>query len=162
MPDSQQNNQKDPATGTGQPRGVSIRAVVIGFLLGSGLAAIGYCFGGTCALELARSGAGVRGVVSFHGGLDASPTLERGPVLTRVLVCHGADDPHVPAEDLAALKNELREAGADWQLVEYGGAVHSFTNPDSGDDPSKGVAYNPLADARSWEHMRLFLVECFR
>jgi dienelactone hydrolase len=126
------------------------------------LAAIGYCFGGTGVLELARSGADVRGVVSFHGGLD-SPNPEDGKaVRCKVLVLHGADDPYVPAPDIAAFQEELRKAGVDWQMVMYSGAVHAFTNPSAGSDPSKGAAYNERADRRSWEAMKAFFAEILK
>ncbi len=125
------------------------------------VAAIGYCFGGTTVLELARSGAPVAGVVSFHGGL-ATPTPEDAKnIRGRVLVLHGADDPSVSAEDVAAFQAEMRQAGVDWQMVFYGGVVHSFTNPASGDDPSRGAAYNAAADRRSWEAMKQFFAELF-
>jgi dienelactone hydrolase len=108
-------------------------------------------------LEMARGGAELAGVVSFHGGLD-TPTTEARPKCP-ILVLHGADDPHVTAAHVAAFQDEMRAAGADWQLVVYGGAVHGFTNPASGDDPSRGVAYNARADRRSWEAMRAFFAE---
>jgi dienelactone hydrolase len=79
-----------------------------------------------------------------------------------VLVLSGADDPHVPASQVIAFQEEMRKARVDWQMISYGGAVHSFTNPASGSDPSKGVAYNELADKRSWEHMKLFFTEIFK
>jgi dienelactone hydrolase/peroxiredoxin len=126
------------------------------------VAAIGYCFGGTCALELARSGAELAGVVSFHGGLDRAPGLENEPIRTRVLVCHGGSDPHVPAEDVAALEKELTDAGVDWQLIAYGHAVHSFTEPASGPNTGGGAAYDPLADVRSWEDMQAFFRRILR
>ncbi|MFZ0826729.1 MAG: dienelactone hydrolase family protein [Verrucomicrobiia bacterium] len=126
------------------------------------IAAIGYCFGGTTVIELARSGADVAGIVSFHGGLD-SPTPEDGRnIKGKVLVCHGADDPYTKPEDLAAFENEMRNAKVDWQLIEYGGAVHSFTQPMAGNDNSKGAAYNEKADKRSWEAMKQFLAEIFK
>jgi dienelactone hydrolase len=125
------------------------------------LAAIGYCFGGTTALELARSGADLVGVVSFHGGL-ATPTPEDAKNFKgKVLALHGADDPFVPAAEVAGFEDEMRKAGVDWQLVKYGGAVHSFTNPDAGSDASKGAAYNPGADHRSWQAMKDFFGEVF-
>lgn len=125
------------------------------------LAAMGYCFGGTAALELARSGAEVAGVVSFHGGLD-SPSPEDGKkIKAKVLVLHGADDPHVSAADIAAFQEELRKGGVDWRMQYYGGAVHGFTNPTSGSDNTKGVAYNERADKRSWEEMKAFFAEVF-
>jgi dienelactone hydrolase len=128
---------------------------------GDRLAAIGYCFGGTTVLELARAGAPLRGVVSFHGGLDTPNPAETRNIRAKVLVLHGADDPFVPAKDVAAFEDEMRAAGVDWQLVKYAKAVHSFTNPDAGNDPGKGAAYNLDADRRSWEAMRDFLAEVF-
>jgi dienelactone hydrolase len=125
------------------------------------LAVIGYCFGGTAALELARSGAKVLGTVSFHGGLDTPVAADALKIRGKVLALHGADDPHVPPDQVAAFQQEMRLAKVDWEMVYYGGAVHSFTNPDSGNDPSKGVAYNAEADRRSWEEMKLFFGEIF-
>jgi dienelactone hydrolase len=126
------------------------------------VAAVGYCFGGTTVLELARSGANIAGVVSFHGGLD-SPRPEDGRnIKCKVLVLHGADDPYETPRDMAAFQEELRKAKVDWQLVMYGGAVHSFTQWDAGNDNSKGAAYNELADKRSWEEMRHFFEEIFK
>ncbi len=125
------------------------------------LGAIGYCFGGTCALELARSGADLDGVVSFHGGLNHQAGMQAQKLVARVLACHGADDPYVPPAEVAAFQNEMREAGADWQFISYGGAVHSFTNPKAGGDVSRGAAYNAPADVRSWEHMLRFFEETF-
>jgi dienelactone hydrolase len=123
------------------------------------IAAIGYCFGGTTALELARSGADVSGVVSFHGGLGA-PTPGK-QLKAKVLALHGADDPFVPADEVKAFEEEMRKAGADWQLVAYGNSVHSFTDWNAGSDNSKGSAYNEKADKRSWEDMRQFFAEIF-
>lgn len=125
------------------------------------IAAIGYCFGGTAVLELARSGASVKGVVSFHGGLSTS--LPAGPdaIRAKVLVLHGADDPYVPAKEVAGFEEEMRKARADWRLVAYEGTVHSFTNPAAGSDPASGARYNADADKRSWEEMRGFLAERF-
>ncbi|MEI6537818.1 MAG: dienelactone hydrolase family protein, partial [Verrucomicrobiaceae bacterium] len=121
------------------------------------LAAIGYCFGGTGVLELARSGAELKGVVSFHGGLD-SPTPEDGKkIKARVLALHRADDPFVSAKDMAAFADELKSAGVDYKLIKYPGAVHSFTQKLAGNDNSKGAAYNADADAKSWEAMKEFL-----
>ncbi|MDD5772692.1 MAG: dienelactone hydrolase family protein [bacterium] len=125
------------------------------------VAAIGYCFGGTTVLELARSGALLSGVVSFHGGLD-TPSYEAKNIKAKVLVLHGGDDPNVKPEHMASFQEEMRKSGVDWQVYIYGGAVHSFTNPDSGNDPSKGVAYNEKADKRSWEAMKLFFAEIFK
>jgi dienelactone hydrolase len=126
------------------------------------IAAIGYCFGGGVALELARSGADVAGVVSFHGNLDTPNPDDAKNIKSKVLVLHGADDPNVNAAQVANFQQEMRQAKVDWQMVYYGGAVHSFTNPASGDDPSKGVAYNAAADRRSWQAMRDFFDEIFK
>jgi dienelactone hydrolase len=126
------------------------------------IAAIGYCFGGTTVVELARSGADIAGVVSFHGGLD-SPHPEDGKnIRCKVLVLHGADDPFVPAKDLAAFEDEMRQAKVDWQLVKYGGAVHSFTEKEAGRNNLAGAAYNEKADRRSWEAMKGFFAEVFK
>ncbi len=125
------------------------------------LAAIGFCFGGTTVLELAYSGADVRGVVSFHGGLTAPKPEDMNKIKAKILVLHGAEDPHVKPEEIAAFQEAMHKAGTDWQMVYYGGAVHSFANPAAGSDKSKGVAYDSKAAARSWQHMRLFLKEIF-
>src|SRR3972149_8752700 len=113
------------------------------------MAAIGYCFGGTTILELARSGTPLAGFVSFHGGLDTPDPKDAANIKGKVLVLHGGDDPYVTAEQMAAFQDEMRKAGVDWQVVVYGGAVHSFTNPESGNDKSKGLAYDEKADKRS-------------
>jgi dienelactone hydrolase len=126
------------------------------------IAAIGYCFGGTTVLELARSGADIGGVVCFHGGLDAPNPDDGKNIKCKVLVCHGADDPFSSPQDIAALEDEMRKGGVDWQLIKYGGAVHSFTQPMAGNDNSKGAAYNEKADKRSWEAMKQFFAEIFK
>lgn len=120
------------------------------------LAAIGYCFGGTTALELARSGADVKGVVSFHGGLGSSLPAEEGKVKANILVLHGADDPFVKPEEVAGFKAEMEKAKVPMQFVAYPGAVHSFTKKAAGNDPSKGNAYNEEADKASWAEMKKF------
>jgi dienelactone hydrolase len=125
------------------------------------LAAIGYCFGGTGVLELARSGADVKGVVSFHGGLDSPTPADGKNIKAKVLVLHGADDPYVPAPDIAAFTLEMNSAKVDWQIIYYSGAVHTFTKKAAGNDNSKGSAYNALADARSWVAMQNFFTEIF-
>jgi len=125
------------------------------------LAAIGYCFGGTTVLELARSGAPLAAVVSFHGGLDSPHPEDGRNIKAALLICHGANDPYESAADMSAFQDELRKAGVDWEMVIYGNAVHSFTNPNSGNDPTKGMAYNAFADRRSWELMQDFLRERF-
>ncbi len=126
------------------------------------IAAIGYCFGGTAVLELARSGADIAGVVSFHGGLDAPDPHDGKGIKAKVLVLHGADDPSNPPERIAAFQQEMREGNVDWQMIYYGGAVHAFTQKSAGDDPSRGVAYNERADRRSWQAMRDFFAEIFK
>lgn len=127
----------------------------------SRIAAIGYCFGGTAALELARSGAPVLGVVSFHGGLSSPKPEDAARIKGRVLALHGAEDPFVPPAEVAAFQEEMGNAKVDWQLISYGGAVHSFTDKNAGRDKAKGAAYDERADRRSWRHMRGFLAELF-
>ena len=129
---------------------------------GSNLAVIGFCFGGTGALEAARAGLPVKGVVSFHGGLDVPEGRAVKPIATKVLVCHGAVDPYVPAKDVAAFHEEMKAAKADYVFIAYAGAVHAFTQKEAGNDPSKGAAYNEAAATRSWRHMQDFLGEIFR
>jgi len=126
------------------------------------LAAIGYCFGGTAVLELARDGADLRGAVSFHGGLATPRPEDAKNIKAKVLAMHGADDPFVKADEVAAFQQEMRAARVDWQFISYGNAVHSFTNPDAGTDNSKGAAYNEKADMRSWEAMKQFFAEIFK
>lgn len=125
------------------------------------IAAIGYCFGGTTALELGRSGADVKGIVSFHGGLGTPTPEDAKNIRGKVLALHGADDPNVPEEEVSAFEKEMKAGRVNWQLVKYSGAVHGFTNPANGNDPSKGVAYNAEADKRSWIAMRDFFQEIF-
>ncbi len=126
------------------------------------VAAIGYCFGGTTVLELARSGADLAGVVSFHGGLTTPNPADAKNIKSKVLVLTGADDPYAKPEQVIAFEDEMRKAGVDWYLVSYADAVHAFTNPESGTDKSKGVAYNEKADKRSWEAMKSFFSEIFK
>jgi dienelactone hydrolase len=126
------------------------------------VAAIGYCFGGTTVLELARDGAEIAGVVSFHGGLSTPTPEDAKNIKAKVLALHGADDPFVKPEEVAAFEEEMRKGGADWEVVKYGDAVHSFTNPQAGTDKSRGAAYNEKADHRSWEAMKTFFNEIFK
>lgn len=128
----------------------------------SNLAVIGFCFGGTGALEAARADLPVKGVVSFHGGLDGPEGRAVKPIAAKVLVCHGAVDPYVPAKDVAAFHEEMKVAKADYVFIAYGGAVHAFTQKEAGSDPSKGAAYHQAAATRSWRHMKDFLEEIFR
>ena len=129
---------------------------------GQPLAAIGYCFGGTVVLELARSGVPVTGVASFHGNLDTPNPGDAANIKGKVLVLHGGDDPYVPDAQVEAFQQEMRAAGVDWQFVAYGGAVHAFSDPAAGEEPAKGAAYNARADRRSWQALKLFLDEVFR
>jgi len=126
------------------------------------VAAIGFCFGGTAALELARSGAALDGVVSFHGGLDTPNPQDARQIRGKILALHGADDPFVPPDQVAAFEKEMRDAKVDWQLVKYGNAVHAFTIPSAGNDNSKGAAYNAEADRRSLQAMKDFFAEIFK
>ncbi len=127
----------------------------------SRIAAIGYCFGGMGVLELARTGADLKGIVSFHGSLY--PDVQGSSnIKTRVLVLHGGNDPFVTPEKVLRLWKELQRAGVMWEIHICGGTVHSFTNPASGNDPSVGVAYNPYADRHSWKLMEEFLKEVFK
>jgi dienelactone hydrolase len=125
------------------------------------LAAIGYCFGGTTALELARAGADLKGVVSFHGGLDTPDPADAKKIRGKILVLTGADDPYVPKEQVDAFEDEMKRAKVDYRVVSYPGAVHAFTNPAGGDDPKKGAAYNKEADEKSWEEMKTFFGKIF-
>lgn len=125
------------------------------------LACIGYCFGGTAAIELARSGAAVKGIVSFHGGLDSPTPADGKNIKCKVLALHGADDPFVPAKDMAAFEQEMKDSGVDYKLVQYPGAVHAFTQKAAGTDNSKGAAYNEAADKASWDEMKAFFSRIF-
>lgn len=126
------------------------------------IAVIGYCFGGTGALEAARVNMKVKGVVSFHGGLSRDASREIKAITPKVLVLHGADDPYVSEKDIKDFQNEMRTAKADWQMNYYADAVHAFTEKSAGNDNSKGAAYNELADKRSWEAMKLFFKEILK
>ncbi|MEA2998768.1 MAG: hypothetical protein QOK17_601 [Sphingomonadales bacterium] len=122
------------------------------------VAAIGYCFGGLCALDLARTGADLRGVASFHGLFTPPGNLEGTPIKAKVIALHGWDDPMAPPASVEALGAELSHAGADWQIHAYGGVMHGFTNP-AANDPERGLAYNASADRRSWAALEAFLAE---
>lgn len=127
---------------------------------GNKIAAIGFCFGGLCVLDLARTGADLQGVVSFHGLLGAPGNTAGNVIKAKVLVLHGNDDPLAPVEKVVAIQKELTAAQADWQLHSYGNTVHAFTNPVA-NDPAFGTVYQPNADRRSWQAMRNFLEEIF-
>jgi len=121
------------------------------------ISAIGYCFGGTTVLEMARAGLPLKGAVSFHGGLSTQNPKEASKIKAKLLVLHGAVDPFVPAEEVQGFLKEMNEAKVDYQFVIYSGAVHGFTQKGAGNDMSKGFAYNAVADARSFEDMKDFL-----
>lgn len=125
------------------------------------LGAIGFCFGGTGVLQLAYTGADLDAAVSFHGGLVPPQAEDMERIKANILILHGAADPHVKKEAIDATLAGLDEAGADWQFVAYSGAVHAFTNPDAGDDPTTGAAYQERAAERSWAAMQRFLAEMF-
>lgn len=122
-------------------------------------AAIGYCFGGLCALDLARSGADINGVVSFHG-LLTSPSFQNEKINAKVLVLHGHEDPMVPPDQVLAFEKEMTEAKVDWQVHVYGNTKHAFANPVA-NDQNLGLVYNKLAEKRSWIAMRNFFEEMF-
>lgn len=125
------------------------------------LGAMGYCFGGTTVLELARGGADLSGVVSFHGDLSTPLPDDAKNIKGRVLVLHGADDPFVAPAQVAAFEDEMHRAHVKYELVKYPGAVHSFTNPGAGNDKSRGAAYNADADKQSFDAMKKFFADLF-
>ena len=128
------------------------------------IAAIGYCFGGGIVLNMARMGVDLKGVVSYHGSLGTENPAQPGTVKARVLVCHGAADSFVTAEQIADFKKEMEAAGVDYQFIAYKDAVHSFTNPDAdrfAREFGLGVGYNAAADQRSWADMREFFKKIF-
>ncbi|MGH7987069.1 MAG: dienelactone hydrolase family protein [Candidatus Binataceae bacterium] len=125
------------------------------------LAAIGFCMGGSFSLELARDGKPLKCVVSFHGGLGTQSPAALGQVKAKILVCTGAEDPFVPAAQVNAFMDEMKKAGADWQVISYSGTRHSFTNPDADSVGNPGLAYNKLTDHRSWKAMAAFFEEIF-
>lgn len=126
------------------------------------IAAIGYCFGGSVVLDAARSGADLDAVVSFHGALATKSPAEQGKVKARILVLTGAADPFVPPEQVTAFTQEMKAAGANFQLVSYPGVKHGFTNPDAGKAGMEALEYNAEADKNSWAAMLAFLKEVFR
>lgn len=123
-------------------------------------AAVGYCFGGMTVLELARSGVDIAGVVSIHGSLETAIKAEPGVIKAKVLVCHGALDPHVPVAQVTAFIEEMNGALADWQLAVYGGAMHGFTH-EGATATAPGVAFHAPTDARSWAALQRFFAELF-
>lgn len=129
---------------------------------GKRVAAMGYCFGGTTALEMARAGFDLVGVASFHGNLSTPNPADAKNIKGKVIAFHGADDPFIPKDQIAAFHEEMKNGGVDWQFVSFGGAVHSFTVREAGNDPKQGMAYNEAADRRSWEMLKLFFAEVFK
>lgn len=126
----------------------------------SNIAVMGYCFGGLCALDLARTGADIKGAVSFHGLFDAPDNIPTPDIKASVLCLDGHDDPMTPNEKVVALQRELTEAGVDWQLHTYGNTLHGFTNPEA-NMPEMGIKYNAVADRRSWQTLENFLADLF-
>ena len=125
------------------------------------IAAIGYCFGGTSVLELARSGAPLAGVVSFHGALQTRIPAEHNQMKAKVLVCTGADDPFIPLNQVHAFIDEVKKAGVDYQVNIYSNTKHGFTNPKAHQRGMEQVAYNKSSDERSWTAMQSFFHEIF-
>lgn len=129
------------------------------------IAAIGYCFGGGVVLQMAREGFDLAGVVSFHGGLATQNPAQPGKVKAKMLVCNGADDSFVPAEQIQTFRDEMDSAKVDYQFINYAGAVHSFTNPDAdkvGKKFNMALGYNAAADQKSWSDMKQFLETILR
>jgi dienelactone hydrolase len=129
------------------------------------MGAIGYCFGGGVVLNMARQGADLKGVVSFHGSLATSAKAEKGNVKASILACNGADDKFISAEDIKNFKAEMKAAGAEFKFVNYPGAIHSFTNPGSTEMGKKfnlPLAYNEKADKKSWADMQEFFKRVFK
>ncbi len=129
------------------------------------IAAIGYCFGGSTVLNMARQGLDLKGVVSFHGGLGTATPAKKGEVKARVLVCNGAADKFIPQSDIDAFKKEMEDAGVTYTFKSYEGALHSFTNPGADSLAKKfemAIAYNAVADSASWSDMKTFFGEIFK
>jgi dienelactone hydrolase len=124
------------------------------------IAAIGFCFGGLCVLDLARTGADIQGVVSFHGLFNAPDNLKNPRITAKVLALHGYDDPMVKPDQLIAFQDEMTRAGVDWQVHSYGNTMHAFTNPIA-NNPDFGTVYQADADRRSWLAMQNFFTEIF-
>jgi dienelactone hydrolase len=148
----------DPGLLAGRAR-AGLAELADGELAREPFAAVGFCFGGLAALTLARSGAELAAAVSIHGSLVTPRPAEPGAVKARVLACHGALDPHVPMADATGFAEEMDRAGADWQLIIYGGAMHGFTHKHAVPGAVPGVAYHRLADERSFAATRAFLAE---
>ena len=129
------------------------------------LSAIGYCFGGGVVLTMAREGADLKAVVSFHGSLSTQNPAEKGKVKAKILVCNGADDKYTPADGIKKFKNEMKSAGVDFKFVNYPGAIHGFTNPaatELGKKFNMSIAYNENADKKSWDEMQKLFKKVFK
>jgi len=126
------------------------------------IAAVGYCFGGGTVQQLAYAGVGLKGVVSFHGSLQEPPADVTKKTDTKLLICHGGDDPFAPPDKFEAYLKAMAASGLDYEINIYGGAKHSFTNPDAAKHNMAALAYSPSADRRSWEAMRAFFGEIFK
>jgi dienelactone hydrolase len=129
------------------------------------IGAIGYCFGGGVVLNMARAGADVKGVVSFHGSLATSAPAEKGKVKAKILVCNGADDKFISTDDIKNFKAEMKAAGGEFKFINYEGAIHGFTNPDATELGKKfnlPIAYNEKADKQSWAEMKEFFKKLFK
>jgi dienelactone hydrolase len=124
------------------------------------IGAIGFCFGGLCALDLARAGAPVKGVACFHGLLTPPDVSAGDPIQAKIIAFHGWEDPFAPPDQLVAFGKEFTAAGADWQLHVYGGTVHGFMN-ESANNPQMGIVYNAKSAGRAWSELQLFLTETF-
>ncbi len=127
---------------------------------GDNVGAVGFCFGGLCVMDLARTGEDFAGTVSFHGLFSAPGNTAGNRIKARMLILHGWDDPMATPDQAVALAEELTSMGADWQLHGYGNTMHAFSNP-AANDPQRGTVYNATADARSWQAMTNFLAELF-
>jgi dienelactone hydrolase len=125
-------------------------------------AAIGFCFGGSGVLELIYSGADIKGGATFHAGLISPSEGDARTGKAKLLIMQGANDPYAPPDTVTKFQEALRKSKMDWQMILFANAVHSFTNPASGSDPSTGVAFDPLATKRSWNYMKLFFDELFK
>lgn len=124
------------------------------------IAVMGFCFGGLCALDFARSGANISGAISVHGLLGEPELVKSERIRAKVLALHGHDDPLVPPDQVRAFEREMTQAGVDWQVHVYGNTMHAFTNPQA-NDPDFGTVYNPVSAARAWQSIQNFLKEIF-
>jgi dienelactone hydrolase len=125
------------------------------------IAAIGYCFGGATVQVLAYSGAGLKGIVSFHGSIVPPSAAQAARIKAKMLICHGAQDPMDDPEALRNYISALNASTIDWQLIAFGNTRHAFTNPDAGKYGMSALAYNPSSDRRSWQYMQYFFKEIF-